>query len=137
MSRSPVGLSIPPNEYDEEFVVASIISFISNLEVIDNVILIELANQNLAPCQLIKKRANYKRAIINTSKPELNQHSLRNSASGQLKTLEPNQLCSNHSANRSAYRSANLTLEINSKQNLSNPFKNSTNFLNFHKKEQT
>ena len=58
MSRYPVGLTIPPSEYDEEeIVVASISTFINNLETIDNVILNELANQNLAPCQLIKKRA--------------------------------------------------------------------------------
>ena len=41
MSRSPVGLAIPPSEYDEEFVVASIDTFINTLEVIDNVILHE------------------------------------------------------------------------------------------------
>ena len=31
MSRNPVGLPIPPSEYDEEFVVASINAFINNL----------------------------------------------------------------------------------------------------------
>ena len=36
ISRNPVGLAIPPSEYDEEFVVASIRAFINNLEMIDN-----------------------------------------------------------------------------------------------------
>ena len=66
MSRNPVGLAIAPSKYDEEFVVAPIKTFINNLGVIDNVILNELANQNLAPCQLIKKRAENKRTTINT-----------------------------------------------------------------------
>ena len=50
MSRNPVGLAIPPSKYDEDFVVASINSFISNLKVIDNVILKKLADQNLVFC---------------------------------------------------------------------------------------
>ena len=62
-SRNPVGLAIPPSKYDEEFVVASINTFINNLEVTDTVILNELANQNLAPCQLIKNRAENKGTI--------------------------------------------------------------------------
>ena len=57
MSRNPVGLAIPPCEYVEEFVVASINAFINNLELIDNVIINKLANQNKAPYELIKKRA--------------------------------------------------------------------------------
>ena len=106
MSRDPIGLEIPPSEYDEEFVVASINTFINNF------ILNELANQNLAPCQLIKKRAEHKRTTINTSKRELKKHSFKNSASGQLQTQKPNQFCSNHSANQTA-----LTRNITSKQN--------------------
>ena len=122
MSRNLVGLAIPPSEYDEEFVVASINTLINNLEVIYNVILNELANQNLAPCQLIKKRAEYKRTTNNTSKLDLSQHSLKHSPNGQLKTLKLNQFCSNHSANRSA-----LSQKTNSRQNLPDCFKNSTN----------
>ena len=80
MTICPVGLAIPPSEYDEEFSVASFITFLNILEVIDNVVVDELANQNLAPCQLIKKRAEYKRTAINTSKLDLRQHSLKNSA---------------------------------------------------------
>ena len=47
MSRNLVGLAIPPSEYDEEFVVASIKAFINNLEMIDNVNQKNLANQNI------------------------------------------------------------------------------------------
>ena len=54
MSRNPVVLAIPPNEYDEEFVVSSIRTFINNLEMIDTVILNNLANQNKALYELIK-----------------------------------------------------------------------------------
>ena len=43
MSRKPTGLAIPLSEYDEEFVVASIRTFINNLDMIDNVILNNLA----------------------------------------------------------------------------------------------
>ena len=85
-----------------EFVITSIITFINNLEVIDNVNLNELANQNLAPSQLIKKRAEYKGTTINISKLDMNHHSLKNSASRHLKKLKLNQFCSNHSANHSA-----------------------------------
>ena len=97
MSQNLAGLAIPLSEYDEDFVVASIKTFIINLEVIHNVILNELANQNLAPSQLVKKRAEHKRTTVNTSKPVLNKHSLKNSASGQLQTQKSNQFCSNHS----------------------------------------
>ena len=70
-------MAIPPSEYDEEFVLASFNTFTNNLEVIDNVILNELANQKLGPHQPIKKRAEYKRTTINTSKPDLNKHSFK------------------------------------------------------------
>ena len=60
MSGNPIGLPIHPSEYDEEFVVASIIAFINNLEMIDNVISNNQANQNKAPYDLIKKRAENK-----------------------------------------------------------------------------
>ena len=123
MSRNPVGLAIPSCDYDKEFVVASIYTFISKLEVIDNVILNELANQNLAPSQLIKKRAEYKETTINTSKRNINHHSFKNSASRQLKKLKLNQFCSNQTANWSA-----LSQTTNSSQNLPDWFKNSTNF---------
>ena len=60
MSRNPVGLAIPPSEYDEEFVVASINAFINNLEVIDNVILNKLANQKMTSCRLSKSARKIK-----------------------------------------------------------------------------
>ena len=43
ISRNPVELPILPSEYDEEFVVAAINTFINNLKMIDNVILNQLA----------------------------------------------------------------------------------------------
>ena len=49
MSQNPVGLPILPSDYDAEFVVAAINTVINNLEVIDNVILNQLANQNKTP----------------------------------------------------------------------------------------
>ena len=55
MSKNPVGLAIHPSAYDEEFVLASIRSFINNLEIIDSVILNNLANQKKAPYRLIEK----------------------------------------------------------------------------------
>ena len=60
MSPNPVGLAIPPSKYDKEFIVASIRTFINNLEITDNVILNNLANQNKAPYELVKKRAKTK-----------------------------------------------------------------------------
>ena len=56
MSQNPVKLPTPPSEYDKEFVVASINTFINSLEMIDNVILIILTKQNRAPYDLIKKK---------------------------------------------------------------------------------
>ena len=60
MSRNLVGLAKPPSEYDEEFVVTSISALINNLELIDNVILNNLANRNKAPYEPIKKRTKIK-----------------------------------------------------------------------------
>ena len=112
MSRISVGLATPPSEYEEDFVVASINTFINNLEVIDNVMPDEFANQNLAPCQLIKKRAEYKKTPINTSKLDLNKQSLESSASGQLQKQKLDQ-----------FRSRSKTRSVS--------FKNSTNFVKF------
>ena len=71
MSQNPVGLAIPPSEYDEEFVVASIRTFIKNLEMIDIVILNNLANQNKAQYELIKKSAKTKGLLIAASNTQL------------------------------------------------------------------
>ena len=84
-----------PSEYDEEFVVASNSTFGNNLEMIDNVTLNELANHNLAPRQLIEKRAENKRTTIAASKTDSNEHFFKNSAGGQLQTKIPIQFYSN------------------------------------------
>ena len=46
LSRNPIGLAITPSAYDEKFVVASTNSFMNILEMIDDIILKNLANQN-------------------------------------------------------------------------------------------
>ena len=84
-SRNPVGLAIPPSEYYEEF-VASINAFINNLEMIDNVILNNLANQNKAPYELIKKRAKNKELIDAKSNTQLTRQHSNHSTHGQLRT---------------------------------------------------
>ena len=86
ISRNPVGLAIPPSEYDEEFVVASINAFINNLELIDNVILKNLANQNIAPYELIKKRAKNKGLLDAISNTQLTNEHSKHSNHGQLRT---------------------------------------------------
>ena len=86
MSRNPVGLAVPPSEYDEEFVVASINAFINDLELIDNVILNNLANQNKAPYELIKKRAKNKGLLDATSNTQITYAHSKHSTHGQLRT---------------------------------------------------
>ena len=86
MSQTPVGLAIPPSEYDEEFVVASINAFINDLELIDNVILNHLANQNKAPYELIKKRAEIKGLLNATSNTHSTYEHSKHSTHGQLRT---------------------------------------------------
>ena len=86
MSRNPVGLAIPPSEYDEEFVVVSIKAFINDVELIDNVILNNLANQNKAPYELIKKRAENKGLLNVTSNTHSTYEHSKNSIHGQLRT---------------------------------------------------
>ena len=85
MSRNPVGLEMSPNEFYEEFVVASINAQINNLELIDNVIVNNLANQNRAECQLIRKRAENKGLLNNISNAYLTSQQSTRSESGQLK----------------------------------------------------
>ena len=86
MSRNPVGLAKPPSEYDEEFVVASINAFINDLELIDNVILKNLANQNKAPYELIKKRAENKEVLNATSNTHSACEHSKYSTHGHLQT---------------------------------------------------
>ena len=76
----------PPSQYDEEFVVASINAFINNLELIDNVILNNLANQNKAPYELIKKRAKNKGLLDAISNTHLTNDYSKHSTHGQLRT---------------------------------------------------
>ena len=72
LSRNPIGLAITPSAYDEKFVVASTNIFINILELIDNIILNNLANQNWAPSRLIKMGTENKRTL--TSQARLRVH---------------------------------------------------------------
>ena len=90
MSRNPVGLAKPPSEYDKEFVVASINALINNLKLIDNVILNDLANQNKALYELIKKRAKNKGLLDSNLNTQLTTKHSKHSARGQLQT--PNKI---------------------------------------------
>ena len=62
ISHNPVESAMSPRAYDEIFPVSSITInlFINILEMIDNIILNNLANQNRAPYRLIKKRTEMK-----------------------------------------------------------------------------
>ena len=86
MSRNPVELAIPPSQYDEELDVASINAFINNVELIDNVILNNLANQNKAPYELIKKRAKNKGLLEAVSNTQVTNEHSKHSTHGQLRT---------------------------------------------------
>ena len=117
MSKNPVGLAIPPSACDEEFVVSSINAIINNLEMIENVIVNNLANQNKAPYQLIKKRAENKRLLISTSNSQLKSQHSAHSASGQLQTFKPNQFCSKPS--QAQIQSSNCSaMKTNSKNSV-------------------
>ena len=97
MSRNPV--AIISSAYDEEIAVTSINAFKNNLEMIENVIFSILANQNKAPYQLIKKRAENQRFLTSTSNSQLKFQHSAHSGSGQLKTFKPNQFCSKYLKN--------------------------------------
>ena len=90
MSRNPVGLALPPSEYDEEFFVASVGTFIKKLEMIDNVILNNLANKNKAPYELIKKRAKNKGLFNAASNIQLTTKPSKHSAIGHFQTNNRN-----------------------------------------------
>ena len=100
MSRNSVGLAIPPSEYDEEFVVASIRTFNNNLEMIDNVILNNLFNQNKAPYELIKKRAKNERLLNAASNTQLAMKHSKHSATGHCQTKNRNQSHSKSAINQ-------------------------------------
>ena len=86
MSRNPVRLAKSPSEYDEEFFVASFRTFIKNLEMIDNVILNNLANQNKTPHELIKKRAKKKWLLNAALNTQLSRKTSKHSATGHCQT---------------------------------------------------
>ena len=71
---------------NEEFVVASINAFINDLELIDNVILINLANQNKALYELIKKRAKNKSLLDANSNTQLTIEHSKHSTHGHFRT---------------------------------------------------
>ena len=97
MSRNPVGLAIPPSEYDENFVVASIGTFNNNMKMIDNVI---LANQNIAPYELIKKRA--KKGLFKAAPNiQLTMKDTEHSATGHCQTNNKTQSHSKSAVNQS------------------------------------
>ena len=93
MSQNPVEFPIPPSEYDEDFVVGAINTFMNNLEMIDIVILKKLANQNKAPYDLIKKRAKNKGKLDARTDAQLTTKYSKHSFSGQL--LPKNRIQSN------------------------------------------
>ena len=102
-----------PKKYDEAFVVAAINTFINNLEMIDNVILNQLANQNKAPCELIKKRAEIKGLLDARTNAQLTTKHSKHSVNGQL--LPENRIQSNwnsaqnHSTLHSAQNQSTLS----------------------------
>ena len=116
ISRNPVGLAIPPSEYDKEFVVASIRAFINNLEMIDNVILNNLANQSKAPYELIKKRARNKGLLNAASNIQLELNHSRHSATGHFQANNTNQFHSKSAENQSTlFRSNQFQYQTNQK----------------------
>ena len=86
MSQNSVGLALPPGEFDEEIVVASINTFMNNLEVIDNVISNNLANRTKAPYELIKKRAKNKGLLDANLNTRLTTKHSKHSARGEMQT---------------------------------------------------
>ena len=113
---NPVGLAKPPSEYDEEFVVASIRAFINNLEVIENVILNNLANQSKAPYELIKKRAKNKGLLNATSNIQLAMKNSKHSETGQCQTNNINPSHSKSAENQSTlFRSKQFQYQTNQK----------------------
>ena len=114
ISQNPVGLAIPPSAYDEEFVIASIRIFINNLEMIDNVILNNLANQNKAPYELIKKRAKINGLLNAVSNTQLAWKHSKNSATGHCQTKKTNQSHSKSAVNQSTlFRSLSQQYQTN------------------------
>ena len=118
-SRNPVGLAIPPSEYDEKIVVASNNAFINNLESNDNVILNQLANHNKAPYELIKKRAKHKALLdAGSNTTSATKHS-KHSTSGQLQPHNQIQFHSKNAHKQSVLsHSKNLKNQLNCKNSV-------------------
>ena len=110
MSRNPVELEIPSSKYDEELVVASIRIFINNLEMIANVFLNNLANQNKAPYELIKKRAKIEGLLNAASNTHLTKKHSKHSATGHCHTNNRNQFHSKSTINQSSLSIAISTI---------------------------
>ena len=114
ISHNTVRLAIPPSEYDEEFVVASNNAFINDLELIDSVILNNLANQNKAPYELIKKRAKNEGSLdANSNTPLTTEHS-KHSARSQSQTHSQIQSHSKFTNKQSALSHSTNLKEIQS-----------------------
>ena len=109
MSRSLVRLAKPPKKHHEEIVLASMNTFIVNLEVIDNLILNQLANEKRAPNRLIKNRAENKSAR-KTSQTKFQVHFKHSKqlASGQSHQQNSNQSIKNSSNIQSETNSLNI-----------------------------
>ena len=119
ISQNPFGLAIPRSEYDEEFVVESIRTFINNLEMIDSVILNNLANQNKAPYELIKKREKHKGLLNAASNTQLAMKHSKHFATGHCQTKNTNQSHSTSAKNQSTlFRSLSQQYQSNSKNSV-------------------
>ena len=116
------------SEYDEEFVAAAINTFINNLELIDNVILNKLANQNKAPYDLIKKRAEKKGLLDARINAQLTSKHSKHSVSDQL--LPKNRIQSN---SNSVQNQSNLSHSKNF--NCSKTLINAINFETMSRKD--
>ena len=87
MSQNPFELAIPPSEYVKDFVAASINSFITNLEMFDNLILNQLANKKLAPYRLIKNCAETERTLLRQSNSQVYSKNFTHPISGHIPNL--------------------------------------------------
>ena len=71
MSCNPIELALTSSEYDDEFDDASIFLVrFQNTEITENLVMSNVANQNCATNQLIKKRAKNERLLTRQSKTQ-------------------------------------------------------------------
>ena len=135
MSPNPIGLAKTPKGYDEEFVVAPIRTFINNLELIDNVILNNLANQNKAPYELFKKRAKNIGLLDGTSNIQSTTKHSKHSAIGQFQSHNRNQFHSNF--DKHSQLSLNRKINTTSQAAKFNPHNLSKSNSNIENEPQT